>query len=98
MLIVLTTEQIEAAYPFMFANAKNLVSYVLVQLLAHLNYHLGQVNYARRGLECEGRDLLNTIGRSVATDRAGCLFWQTMGGREPLLQIRIGLAELSDDK
>jgi len=44
-------EQPEAEYPLMFDNMKTSNSYVLVKLLAHLNYHLGQVNYLRRILE-----------------------------------------------
>ena len=47
----LTPEQMEAEYPFIFDNAKNSTSYVLLQLLLHLNYHLGQVNYLRRIFE-----------------------------------------------
>ncbi len=47
----LTQEQLEAEYPFMFDGAKRPVSYVLLQLALHLNYHLGQVNYLRRMLE-----------------------------------------------
>lgn len=41
----------ETLYPLIFDNEKRSVSYVLVQLLLHLNYHLGQVNYLRRILE-----------------------------------------------
>ncbi|HWB25034.1 MAG TPA: DinB family protein [Chitinophagaceae bacterium] len=47
----LTPEQMEAEYPIMFDDGKRPVSYVLVRLLAHLDYHLGQVNYLRRVLE-----------------------------------------------
>ena len=47
----LTPEQMEAEYPILFDDAKNSHTYVLTQLLAHLNYHLGQVNYLRRILE-----------------------------------------------
>ncbi len=47
----LTPEQLEADYPIPFDDATRSKSYVLVQLLAHLNYHLGQVNYLRRVLE-----------------------------------------------
>jgi hypothetical protein len=47
----LTQEQMEDEYPIFFDKAKTTVSYVLVQLLLHLNYHLGQVNYLRRILE-----------------------------------------------
>lgn len=46
-----TPGQMESEYPMMFDGAKNSNAYVLVQLLAHLNYHLGQVNYLRRVLE-----------------------------------------------
>jgi hypothetical protein len=42
---------LEADYPLMFDDAKRSNGYVLMQLLAHLNYHLGQVNYLRRVLE-----------------------------------------------
>jgi len=35
-------------------------SYVLVQLLLHLNYHLGQVNYVRRIFEKVGDDFIPT--------------------------------------
>ncbi|MBB6112711.1 Protein of unknown function [Mucilaginibacter lappiensis] len=46
-----TPEQMEAEYPGFFDKPHTSVSYVLVQLLAHLNYHLGQVNYIRRVFE-----------------------------------------------
>ncbi|MBB6129735.1 DinB family protein [Mucilaginibacter lappiensis] len=46
-----TPEQMEAEYPGFFDKPNTSVSYVLVQLLAHLNYHLGQVNYIRRVFE-----------------------------------------------
>ncbi|HET6544020.1 MAG TPA: DUF1572 family protein [Chryseolinea sp.] len=42
---------IEADYPLIFDDATRSNSYVLTQLLLHLNYHLGQVNYLRRILE-----------------------------------------------
>jgi hypothetical protein len=42
---------IEAEYPMIFDGMKRSNSYVLTQLLLHLNYHLGQVNYLRRVLE-----------------------------------------------
>ena len=47
----LTPESMEAEYPLIFDDMKVPVSYVLLQLLLHLNYHLGQVNYLRRTLE-----------------------------------------------
>ena len=50
-LNTLTADQMEAEYPIFFDKPKTSVTYVLVQLLAHLNYHLGQVNYLRRILE-----------------------------------------------
>jgi hypothetical protein len=46
-----TREQVEAEYPLIFDDMKTSNSYVLVQLLLHLNYHLGQVNYLRRIFE-----------------------------------------------
>ena len=47
----LTPEHMEAEYPIFFDKPKTSTHYVLVQLLLHLNYHLGQVNYLRRILE-----------------------------------------------
>ena len=46
-----TEEDMASDYPFPFDDKTTSKSYVLVQLLAHLNYHLGQVNYLRRVLE-----------------------------------------------
>jgi hypothetical protein len=47
----LTPEDMEREFPIFFDKPKTSVSYVLTQLLLHLNYHLGQVNYLRRILE-----------------------------------------------
>ena len=47
-LSALTPEQLDAEFPIVFDGAKNRTSYVLVSMLAHLNYHLGQINYLRR--------------------------------------------------
>jgi len=47
----LTPEQLESTYPRFFDKEDATNSYVLTQLLLHLNYHLGQVNYLRRILE-----------------------------------------------
>jgi hypothetical protein len=47
----LTKAEMEAEYPAFFDKPGATNSYVLIQLLAHLNYHLGQVNYLRRILE-----------------------------------------------
>jgi hypothetical protein len=41
----------EAEYPIFFDKPKTSTSYVLLQLLLHLNYHLGQINYLRRTFE-----------------------------------------------
>src|SRR5687767_2073061 len=47
----LSAIDIEAEYPMIFDDATRSNSYVLTQLVLHLNYHLGQVNYLRRMLE-----------------------------------------------
>jgi hypothetical protein len=47
----LTPEQMEGEFPIFFDEAGTSASYVLVRLLAHLSYHLGQVNYLRRIFE-----------------------------------------------
>jgi len=43
--------QMEGEYPVIFDGKQRTNSYMLLHLLAHLNYHLGQVNYLRRILE-----------------------------------------------
>lgn len=50
-VISLTQEQMESPYPRFFDKEDASHSYVLTQLLLHLNYHLGQINYLRRVLE-----------------------------------------------
>jgi hypothetical protein len=50
-LNTLTGEQMKSDFPIFFDEPDTSTTYVLVQLLAHLNYHLGQVNYLRRTLE-----------------------------------------------
>lgn len=50
-LNALTPEQMEAEFPAFFDKPGTTVSYVLIQLALHLNYHRGQVNYLRRILE-----------------------------------------------
>lgn len=42
---------LDDAYPLEFAGANRSNGYMIVHLLAHLNYHLGQVNYLRRIVE-----------------------------------------------
>ena len=46
-----TMADLEADYPIVFDGAKRSNGYLFVQLLTHLSYHLGQVNYLRRMLE-----------------------------------------------
>ena len=46
-----TPEQMVSPYPRLFDKENATNSYVLTQLLLHLNYHLGQVNYLRRALD-----------------------------------------------
>ena len=47
----MTPERMESPFPIFFDKEHATNSYVLTQLLLHLNYHLGQVNYLRRSLE-----------------------------------------------
>jgi len=44
-------EDLEVEYPIFFDKPNTSIGYVLTQLLLHLNYHLGQVNYLRRIIE-----------------------------------------------
>ena len=48
----LTAADLEAEYPLLVFDAKTSTEYFLVHLAAHLTYHLGQVNYHRRLLDC----------------------------------------------
>lgn len=50
-LTTLTPQQMEEDFPLPFDGAVRSNTYILVQLLAHVNYHLGQVNYLRRMIE-----------------------------------------------
>ena len=47
----ITTEQWLSAFPAYFDKDNATHEYVITQLLLHLNYHLGQINYLRRMLE-----------------------------------------------
>jgi uncharacterized damage-inducible protein DinB len=47
----LTPEDLSKAYPEEVLGYPMTTGYFLVHLLAHLSYHLGQVNYLRRILE-----------------------------------------------
>jgi hypothetical protein len=44
-------EEMESPFPIFFDKENATNGYVLTQLLLHLNYHLGQINYLRRSLE-----------------------------------------------
>ena len=44
----LTQEELESEFPIFFDKPKTTTAYVLTRLLAHLDYHLGQINYLRR--------------------------------------------------
>jgi hypothetical protein len=47
----LSDAQMDAEFPILFDDAHNSNSYVLIRMYAHLDYHLGQINYLRRILE-----------------------------------------------
>ncbi|QQL48921.1 DinB family protein [Mucilaginibacter ginkgonis] len=47
----LSDEDLEAAYPIPFDGKEVTVHFIVLQLLVHLNYHLGQINYLRRFFE-----------------------------------------------
>jgi len=44
----LTADQLSAEYPEQVFDYSMTVQYFMLHLLAHLNYHLGQINYHRR--------------------------------------------------
>lgn len=48
----LTDEQLKSEYPQEVSVGKVSTEYFLVHLAMHLSYHLGQVNYHRRLLDC----------------------------------------------
>ena len=47
----LKEEDISKEYPIEFGGRKVSTMYILIQMLAHVNYHLGQINYHRRLIE-----------------------------------------------
>ena len=47
-LDTLKNEQLDQEYPLLVFAEKTSTGYFLVHLAAHLNYHLGQINYHRR--------------------------------------------------
>jgi uncharacterized damage-inducible protein DinB len=44
----LTTSELEAEYPVLVFEQRTSTAYMLTHLTAHINYHLGQINYHRR--------------------------------------------------
>lgn len=50
-LITLTPEQLQATYPAKVFDYDMTTEFFLVHLVAHLSYHLGQINYHRRLLD-----------------------------------------------
>ena len=48
----ITADQIQREYPQVVLEGKTSTEYFLVHLAMHLSYHLGQVNYHRRLLDC----------------------------------------------
>jgi uncharacterized damage-inducible protein DinB len=51
VLDTLTDLQLEEEYPVIVFTEKMTTSFFLVHLIAHLDYHLGQINYHRRLLD-----------------------------------------------
>jgi uncharacterized damage-inducible protein DinB len=49
----LTVEDLEKTYPERVFDYEMTTGYFMLHLLAHLNYHLGQVNYHRRLLDSQ---------------------------------------------
>lgn len=53
VLPTLTPEDYKKEFPALRNGEKVTIKYMLLHLLTHLNYHLGQINYLRRILESE---------------------------------------------
>jgi uncharacterized damage-inducible protein DinB len=51
ILGTLTLEQLQVDYPLEVFGSKMSTEFFLVHLVAHLSYHLGQINYHRRLLD-----------------------------------------------
>ena len=47
----LKEEQLKEDFPILFANSKITTGNMLLNIVTHLNYHLGQINYHRRLLD-----------------------------------------------
>lgn len=52
VLSSITEAQLRSEYPQLFNDEKVSTEYFLTHLATHLGYHLGQVNYHRRLLDC----------------------------------------------
>jgi len=50
-ILSMSEERLNEPHPKFFDKGNATISYVLTQLLLHLNYHTGQVNYLRRAFE-----------------------------------------------
>lgn len=51
VLDTVTAQQLEEEYPVIVFTEKMTTGFFLVHLIAHLDYHLGQINYHRRLLD-----------------------------------------------
>lgn len=47
----MTTASLDQEYPLVFNNQKLTTEQMLVNIISHLNYHLGQINYHKRLLD-----------------------------------------------
>ncbi|WP_185144312.1 DinB family protein [Chryseobacterium sp. KLBC 52] len=51
VLLKLSEEDLKKEYPLVVFESKMTTDYFLIHLVAHLDYHLGQINYHRRLLD-----------------------------------------------
>ena len=51
VLLQLSEEDLKKEYPLVVFESKMTTDYFLIHLVAHLDYHLGQINYHRRLLD-----------------------------------------------
>lgn len=47
----LSEDKLAKEFPLLYSNQKVTTMFMLLQLVAHLDYHLGQINYLRRLLD-----------------------------------------------
>lgn len=47
----LSEDKLAKEFPLLYSNQKVTTMFILLQLVAHLDYHLGQINYLRRLLD-----------------------------------------------